>query len=563
MTTSPGRRTTRQRVHAALAGEEPEGGFAIILTLMLILIVAGVTIAIAGVVLSQVRPTLLQRKQVRSINAAEAGLQIAVSQLRTAVDGTGKGSLLALPCTAGAATFVEAGQTPVTADGSTYTGLVSNGPGSPTYTSNVAYYLADPTGHTLAWLSSQAMPCPLTAIPYYAFIQTRGSGDAVNGVRPNSGNRTEHATYQFSTTNTNAAGGRIVEMASPGHNGVNDPGLCMDAGPNPGVGTTLTVQACQALGTPRQTWQYRGDLSLLYGGDPNLALCIQQPAGGQGSSPTLQACTGTGTGATYPYASGTQQKQEWGYNDYGHFSWAQNDGSVFNGNGGECLEPSGASKNPGPSGTLAAAGAAVLLLPCDDGTDSATAWSPDAQVGAGKAGGNTTGIPGGPTFQLVNYYEFGRCLDVTQKNVNKGYMIDYPCKQAPDPAQLAWNQKWNYTAGAGGYGTISTIDTDDANKSYCLTDAGGLVNPTLCVANQVNQQWHPSGALAGNYAASYNLVNKLDGLCMAADHTLSNLPPWSEITVQTCDSSLWQKWNAPPVAPASGIGNVNQDPGSG
>ncbi|MDP9164909.1 MAG: ricin-type beta-trefoil lectin domain protein [Actinomycetota bacterium] len=546
-------------LRARLVGDHPEGGFAIILTILLILIVAGVSVAIAGVVLSQVTPTLLQRKQVRTINAAEAGLQIAVSQLRTAVDSGGRGSLLALPCTNNGATFTASGQASVVADGSTYAGAVNNGPGAPAYSTSVAYYLQDPTGQSLTWLSTQEMQCPLTAIPYYAFVQSHGTGTPVAGVRANSGNRAEHATYKFNTTNTNSSGGRMIEFGTPGRTGATDPGLCMDAGPTPAVGSTMTMATCLALGTPRQTWQYRTDLSILYGGDPTLGLCVQQP-GSQGGSVTLQACTSsTGTGSTYPYASGTQQKQEWGFNDNGHFSTALDDGTVTNGSGGECMQPASANDT-----TVAVAGAAVIMTPCNSGTTGYTAWNPDPQVGAGKAGGNISGTPGAPTNQYVNYFEFGRCLDITGQNVNADHLIDYPCKQSPDSSKLTFNQVWTYTAVSGGYGTMST---STGGTTYCLqAPASGVVQITTkpCVANQSNQLWHPTGPITGNYAASYNLISQSDGMCMAASGTVFDASAGaSEITVETCDASLRQKWNSPPNPPGTGIDNISEDRGGG
>ena len=70
-------------------------------------------------------------------------------------------------------------------------------------------------------------------------------------------------------------------------------------------------------------------------------------------------------------------------------------------------------------------------------------FAPDPSVGAGAASVQTK--------QIVNYYEFGRCMDVTNENINYALMIIYPCKQDPSGGtQLKWNHKWYYQENAHG-----------------------------------------------------------------------------------------------------------------
>ena len=73
------------------------------------------------------------------------------------------------------------------------------------------------------------------------------------------------------------------------------------------------------LGTPQQTWQYRADLTIFYGGDTTLNLCIQNVTAtyGHAGTPELEPCATSGSGTTYPYANQTQQEQEFAYNDGG------------------------------------------------------------------------------------------------------------------------------------------------------------------------------------------------------------------------------------------------------
>jgi hypothetical protein len=233
-------------------------------------------------------------------------------------------------------------------------------------------------------------------------------------------------------------------------------------------------------------------------------------------------------------------------------------GTVTNGSGGECLDPQGAT-----SSAPAASGALLVIVSCDGATTGYTAWDPDPQVGAGKAGGNITGVPGAPTSQFVNYKEFGRCLDVTGQNVNADHLIDYPCKQAPDSTTLTWNQVWTYSPVSGGYGTFYTTYS---GTRYCLTapSSGNLITTVTCAGTPGNNQlWNTTGNIPGNYTASYELVSKLDGRCMGASRTGAITFGSSNIVLETCDGSLDQKWNAPPSAPNTGLGNIQEVTGGG
>jgi hypothetical protein len=248
---------------------------------------------------------------------------------------------------------------------------------------------------------------------------------------------------------------------------------------------------------------------------------------------------------------------------------------------GKCLDPSGATDS-----TAATANALLVLVTCSGSTTGDLAWYPDPEVGAGKAGGNTTGTPGSPTGQFVNYALFGNCLDVTGQNFANNFLIAYPCKQAPDASLLRWNQIWNYSpVGTSGYGIFYT--NCDAGASGCVGGAqstvtkdcltaptsGNIIIGTKCLATPSTAQlWQPTGA-GTNYSTSYLLVNKADGLCMAPDpSTLGQ--GWPELVVTACDGSgvpsaasatknpLLLKWNAPAATPSSNLANVQADQGS-
>jgi len=536
------------------SGEE---GIALLLSLFVMLMVSTLSIGLLAVVLNETRPTQFQRKLTRTIAGAEGGLQVVLNQLRAANDGAGKGLISKLPCSTDGATFTFTDGSTVNVDGATFGGSVGTAGSATTYTAYVSYYASDPSSWyatqsqwpnyatTGANSNAQALACPLNSVPAYAFVQAIGRDSAVSGFNSTVGNRSVHATYQFNTTNVNIQGGRMLEFGTT---------LCLDAGTVPQVGTTLTMQNCNAFGYAPQMWSYRTDLSILYAGNPALNLCIQQPA--SGNVPTLQTCTSsvnTTNSSTYPY-TGTQQKQEWGFNDNGHFAAPASDGSVPNSSPGLCLQPNGANDT-----TSATVGAQLIYTTCDSGTTGYTAWNPDPQVGAGKAGGATNGLPGA-TKQLVNYQEFGRCLDITGQDVNADHLIDYPCKQAPDSSKLTFNQVWTFSgSGAGQSGTLSVTKTD--GSKYCLTaPTSGTYAVTKVCNGSASQNWTPSGAIAGNYAASYEIVSA-GGLCLTADGTNQITYLSSTITVVACDGTAKQKWNAPPNASTQNLANLNEDSG--
>lgn len=539
----------------ALRAPDDEDGFALIVALFVILVVAALSLSMAAVILNQAKPTREARKSLTTINAAEAGLQVALLSLRAANDGAGNGVPSKLPCTGptGAGFSTSSTSTQVSAPGATLSGAVApaatyGGPsdtGSPTYRVSIAYFRVDPANLSPSALQANAMACAfaggMSLVPLYAYLQGYGSGTAVKGDTTTSQNRTQVATYRFAASNINVVGGRLRSYGTQ---------QCVDAGPNPAIGSTLTLQPCLALGTASQTWQYRQDLSLFYGGNVALSLCIQAPS--SGDKAVLAACTGSGTGTTYPYASG-QQAQEWGFNDNGHFAAALNDGTVTNSTGGACLQPRGASGS-----TAAPSGADLTYASCEASTTGPAAFDPDAQVGAGKAGGGISGVPGA-TKQYVNYAQFGRCLDITGQNVNSDHLIAYPCKQAPDSTKLTFNQVWTYSAATGSYGKFYVTQN---GTNYCLTApaSGNLVTTTPCQTTLTdNQAWVASGNVAGNYPASYTLTSKSLGQCMGVS-PLSEAYTFgsSNITVGACDGSSSQKWNAPPVDPTSTLSNIHE-----
>lgn len=517
--------------------DDDDEGIALLMVVGYMVVFALLMLIMLGIVVNQVRPTAQARKDSGALNAAATGLQGGLALLRSAEDQWGNGDRASLPCTAGATTTFQQGSSIVHTAG-TVLGA-SNGvtaadvPGSFTYRVSVAYYRSDPTGQSTAWLSSSAnlIGCPLTETPLYAYLQSYGMGANIAGAggsTGNRGNRSQTGVYRFAVPQANIAGGHLPLFGTT---------LCLDAGPTPAVGTGLTFQTCTSPITAAQTFAYRSDLTLFYGGNPALDLCVE---GSTTEAVTLRRCTGTGDGSTYPFDAG-QQVQEWSYNDNGHFAAAANNGGVTN----QCLQPSSI-----------AAGATPQVTSCNNSITDPTGFAPDASVGAGKAGGNTSGAPGSPTNQFVNFAEFGRCLDITGQNVNASSLILYPCKQAPDSTTLSFNQVWSLSTGVGVPGQLSV--TKSATK-YCLTApaTGTYVTTTACSAARTDQLWTAKGSVAGSDSTSYTVVSTTrPGMCLSTSRTNMPNAPWSVITVENCNGTTRQRWNAPPASPLSGLDSI-------
>jgi hypothetical protein len=186
----------------------------------------------------------------------------------------------------------------------------------------------------------------------------------------------------------------------------------------------------------------------------------------------------------------------------------------------------------------------VLLDVCIGSvSDPHQAWVPEPSVGAGAAAAP----------QWVNYYEFGRCLDVTGQNVNATYLIDYPCKQNPQPGAVAWNQKFTGPAiPAGAAKASGNFYTTSGSTNYCLTSPltqNGLVVVKPCSATTAGQTWtvtNDDNSLS--YTMKYTITDSA-GLCLSLTSSVAAAAPWSAVDVERCVGRRDQKWNADPTTP--------------
>jgi len=485
---------------------------------MLVMLVAiAVTAVITPIAVTQIRSTREDNHRTGSLAAAQAGLDVALAHIQAANNGSGTGVLSALPC-------------------GPLSGTVSTA--SPTwYKVTIAYYLTDPRGHEndAAWQTANP---PVSCIagggaqttPGYALLRSYGTdqptADPATTDITKLANRKLTATYIFQITNQNIAGGNIRTYKSAVQ-------LCLDAGSSsPTAGTNVQMQPC-VVGAPQQKWAYSANLSLVLVTSRTAAL----PNG---------MCVDAGT----PEVTGAVAKlQPCGFPKLIQQQWSLDDNSYFEGTtDGKTL-----NKLCLKAQTADTAGSFVILSSTTLGCG--TRWVPDASAGAGAAGPSTG--------QLVNFLQFGRCLDVTNKDVTYAYDIAWPCKQAPDPTTLTWNQVWSIPAVASGAksatGPISTVYS---GTTYCLKSP----NSTVMYSDYVYVAACPGGPTAdevwtvygntGDYLTSYRILDK-NGYCLAPTDQnapnpdlFSNGDQTSKMTVAVCSASLYQnklqKWNAPP-----------------
>ncbi|MBB2946604.1 hypothetical protein FB565_006372 [Actinoplanes lutulentus] len=386
-----------------------------------------------------------------------------------------------------------------------------------------------------------ALSCPVTDVPTTAKVVSVGTTGTLK--------RTLAATYVFSTSNTNIPGGQIRISSSTLGN------QCMDSGSSkaPTVGSALIMATCD--GSSRQQFGYTADLYLkLIGSESTGAddgMCLYSGATHANNNPLVfQPCP-----ATTPATS--------------TFQWSLDGNSLFHSaNASKVVESF--CINVVQPGT---AGSAVALGSCTSAATK-TVWRSAPGVGAGMAGDNT--------YQLVNYAQFSRCLDVTSKSMSATYMITWFCKQAPNGV-VDFNQQWvhpvpdatkkqvsatgpiivnNYTSTSNSVSACSTSTAKGCGSNYCLKSPGtatssSWVTVELCSTEALQAKNYLQWTVyhdTGDYATSYR-IKDYKGNCLQPTRqtdTSYTAPSsdlhgdgTSKVKVVTCNSSELQKWNAP------------------
>jgi hypothetical protein len=510
------------RIHMASRGDE--SGVAMITALLAILVTAMFAIVMLGVILSQVVPTQLQQATTRTVFAAEAGVNAVVGQIRNAQngpDGAGKifGKLTMLPCTA--------------------SGTVNSSGTSLNYQATIQYYIEDPTPQPDSWRATHALSCSAgvgpSEAPTHALIKSSGTGLVVQNV---SGNlqRTIEVVYAFQISNANIPGGYIYswDKSKPG---VPDR-FCLEA-QAPGVGYNVKYVAATDCGTKdaRQLWVYDKDYRIKLASSTTTnsgadSLCITGvPNGSTPVKVTLELCSDPSL----------LSNQLW--------SWMGN--ATWQGENGGITDYSSYYLSSGVSGTVGIG--SYLQVWNQSGAGEWENFNPDPRVGPAKAGIDT--------HQIVNYSEFGRCADVTHTDIAANQLIAYPCKQDPSLAQnkLAWNHKWYYAEPANKSGSLGPQQiTVNNGSTYCLTSVNankGFVTFKTCSSSDAGQKWTRYANMNNVYDDSW-LFKDGYGRCLDLGpwyHLgLSDQESWSTLVTNPCDSTLGQKWNAPPdLSPAT------------
>jgi hypothetical protein len=507
VTSSPARRRLLGR------GPWAEDTGSLALALLLTLIGVALSTLLVPVVLTQIGSSREDIQRVHALHAAQAGLDVAVGHIRAAADGTGAGVTGKLPC-------------------GPLSGRVGVG-GTARYEVTIDYLATDPRGQSDAWIAANRITCSTGSgtysTPGYALLRSQGT-DAATGPFSSVRYRSLQATYTFQTSNPFSTGGLIhVFKTTTGTD------LCLDAGSgSPVSGTNLQTEDCNP-GTIQQKFTYNRNLSLalVASKTPSMPLGMCLDAGtphAVGSIVKLQPC-----------ASTTIPQQQWSVNDSANFEGTADgvtlDGFCFN------------VQTPNSAGSFVVLGS-VSGSGCRRGYDNIQAFSPEASVGAGAAGA--------PSGQLVNFSQFGRCLDVTEQDVRANYLIAWSCLQAPDPTTIAWNQKWALPAIAtGGVSATGPITTDPPGGLYCLqspgsTAGGQYVTVAKCPSGSapLDMTWTVYGD-TGVYETSHRIKDGY-GHCLSPTDPDEKPPDFhskgseiSKIVVATCNGSTLQKWNAP------------------
>jgi hypothetical protein len=518
----------------------------------------GVTLSalLIPVIVLQIGSSRVEARRVESVQAAQTGLDVATAQVRAAytgtdADGNPQGDVTKLPCAA-------------------LTGDLGGG-SSAHYRVTIDYFAFEPaTADYLTsdgqyddtWITGHSIACQ-TGTPVTALIRAQGVADGPSPAGTCASDaRCLRALYTFTTTNQTIDGGLIHVYKTASSND-----LCLSAGyatltATQLTGTALTVQTCNPA-DPAQIFAYHSDLTLALVGSrdsdlPN-GMCLDSRAAA-GQAVEFDPC-----------AAADQATQHWVFT--GSAAFVAPDGT--------CLRV----LTQNQPGSLVVHDASQ----CGGTTYNTVAdFTPVAAVGVGAAGW--------ATGQLVDYQQFGRCLEVTRANyawhtgsadpaLSDGpYLISAACKQT---APAIWHQRWTLStavpsgpAGVTGPITATAPDTNPPQGSpagaYCLqspasADPLRFVAAVPCPSSApapAHTTWTVTG-YTGDSTTSYRVRDDSNPpYCLAPQGSAArSADPYpftggteiSKIVVQPCDGSAPQKWNVPAGgSPHVAVGRIGE-----
>ncbi|HEX4057416.1 MAG TPA: hypothetical protein VHX87_03750 [Galbitalea sp.] len=539
-----------------------EGGVAMLTAILFIIIMAGVSTIILGVVSAQTIPSYLDQKGTKTVYSAQAGIQAALSIIRSGstldtTSGNYYGDPTKMPCTV--------------------TGTSNGLSDGNSYSVSIAYFTLDPTGQSASWITTNQLACKtgtlaqygtsaygLSTTPKYALITSAGTATQIPVVTTQA-NRSITALYTFQVSTANILGGLIY------NNGQTACLQAVKAASGQAI-AFVAASSCSSTGTNAalQLWSYTTNWQIALtstevGGVVTTAsLCITGPtvSGGATQNALLKSCQKSTASARW--------NQLWSWT--GSYTWEGELSDISGPNGNAWLSP------PYADGT-SPIGKDLEVV---NATSPIGTMAPSAQVGAGAASYDKD--------QIVNYAEFGRCTDVTnqpQPDTDAYPMIDYPCKQDPTggTTNITWNQLWYYCE-VGDAGCDTTVDptnqqiyvlyNNSASSKYCLTTPSTTASnprPTTPATTAANQFPYfaacaTSGALVAqqnwdrvyvgdDYLDSYLFVDTY-GRCLEANSSDIFSGDISYITVNSCTGASYQKWNAPPTYTDSTVGGYRE-----
>ncbi|AGL15036.1 RICIN domain-containing protein [Actinoplanes sp. N902-109] len=494
------------------------------LALLLIVIATGLCGLLAATVNAQTAGARSTIHSTEALDAAQSGIDVALGHLRTATASDGTGDPAKLPC-------------------GPFTGSV-NSATDQTYTVALYYLASQPPAGDVAWAAANKLPCTGTSFsgtqtPVYALLSS--TGKALAG---DTSARTVTATYTLhSKTRENVAGGLIHVL------GRHDPDLCFAApSTTPAAGDPLRLQVCDGTDA-RQKFAYVSTLNLrLVSAD----MCLDAPPV-QNEPVVFRAC-----------ATPVTERQQWSLNDRANVEGTRNgdrDRQCFHvvtpGQAGSAIVLHAVAGDPKGTSQYDAA--------CDGDYTITRSFQPDPAVGTGAAGAKTN--------QLVNFEQFGRCLDVTGNDVAAPYMVIWPCKQSP-AGRIQWNQVWHLPALAPGRTSATGVIwvADQNSVTYCLSSPGMLSYPKLvrcdpAAAPTAATTWTRRGN-TGVFATAYRIETTYQapgGTSWCLAPTDPKVDAWStgnndtsKGTLAACDGSPGQKWNADPMVLSPAVTDLSE-----
>jgi hypothetical protein len=445
--------------------------------------------------------------------AARSGLAGALASLRAAGSTGNLGAISALPCSAGQAAQV--------------TGTLSTRDGS--YATTIWYLKSDPTQQTDAWVRSNGVTCAtqLLQTPRWAYVVAVGSSTASRY------RRTLIGTYQFKLRAMgNMPGGQIRVYRTPA--ATQD--YCVTGFPaTAGTALTMSVCATNADGTTvdKQKFGYMSDLTIkLMTADPTLypnGLCAQADASNQ---LRLQDC-----------GLLTKISQKWAFDSASNFRGTDN-GTTLNSYCWNIVSPN-------------TSGSAIVQKNnnCGVTTTNYESWNVTADAGSGAAGPESG--------QLVNFKQFGKCLDFNYSGVNNWA---FPCKQSlvlpPVDMSQIWNEVWTLPD-YGTKGLIYVTKTDGITKVCLKAPAAGQTKVTMAACPlsaavaPVDFVWWARGDKGAVYDEKY----RIEGTGSWTGQCLAPLPAGSAVQadwvgLDACTGDYLQKWDAVPPVSTSGLARV-------